>query len=80
MKKFVYLVVLVFMVLSCCNSNEVQTVKRYKVDWYRRYDVLVIDSCEYLVRVGDGDITHKGNCRFCEERNGKKEGAGNHEN
>lgn len=32
--------------------------------------VIVIDSCEYLV-VGGGvreSLTHKGNCKFCEER------------
>lgn len=34
------------------------------------YEVIVIDSCEYIYiygysRVG---ITHKGNCKFCEER------------
>lgn len=31
------------------------------------YDVVVIDSCEYLVRQSgySGYMAHKGNCRFC---------------
>ena len=32
--------------------------------------VIVIDSCEYLVVSGGirESLTHKGNCKFCEER------------
>jgi hypothetical protein len=36
--------------------------------------IYIIDSCEYLgyVNVSNMDIlTHKGNCKFCKERNGK---------
>ena len=39
------------------------------------YDVLVIDSCEYILVQSDTHmnhhvncITHKGNCKFCKER------------
>ena len=39
------------------------------------YDVLVIDSCEYILVQSDtymnyhvNCITHKGNCKFCKER------------
>ena len=38
------------------------TVKVYNVQY------LVIDSCEYIRADG---ITHKGNCKFCKERNNK---------
>jgi hypothetical protein len=35
--------------------------------------VIVIDNCEYIVtnslRVKDPVMTHKGNCKFCKERN-----------
>ena len=33
------------------------------------YEVLVIDSCEYLYSYYK--LAHKGNCRFCAERNRK---------
>ncbi len=37
------------------------------------YDVVVIDSCEYLVRQSgySGYMAHKGNCKFCKIRNKK---------
>ena len=37
------------------------------------FDVVVVDSCEYIQLYSPGStgfaITHKGNCRFCKERN-----------
>jgi len=43
---------------------------------FKDFDVVVIDSCEYLIKVVDPDfnrayglMAHKGNCRFCKERN-----------
>ena len=33
-----------------------------------RYHVIVIDSCEYLSYTRGWDLTHKGNCRYCQER------------
>ena len=54
-----------------------------KEDRYKGFDVIVIDSCEYLIKTekrGGGNwstcsgyMAHKGNCRFCEERR-KREG------
>ena len=37
------------------------------------YNVVVIDSCEYLVRQSgySGYMAHKGNCKFCEIRHKK---------
>ena len=31
------------------------------------YDIIVIDSCEYVKAFNR--LAHKGNCRFCKERN-----------
>lgn len=53
---------------------------------WKGFSVVVIDSCEYLIRTysdrkhighhgygfGYGYMAHKGNCRFCRERNEKK--------
>lgn len=41
--------------------------------WEYPHGLVVIDSCEYLATQVNGAIvlTHKGNCRFCWERNKK---------
>ena len=34
------------------------------------FSIIVVDSCEYLLQYGDHrTMTHKGNCKFCIERN-----------
>lgn len=36
-----------------------------------RFDIIVIDSCEYIGRklgYSAGVLTHKGNCKFCASR------------
>ena len=33
--------------------------------------IVEIDGCEYIL-IGNTSITHKGNCKYCEERNKKK--------
>ena len=40
----------------------------------KHYQVIVIDSCEYYALDNGlfGDMTHKGNCRFCKERRQKE--------
>ena len=42
----------------------------YKIN----YRVVVLDSCEYIqsyqpMVTGSTSLTHKGNCKFCKERN-----------
>ena len=32
------------------------------------YEVVIIDSCEYIKNFGSTKLAHKGNCRFCAER------------
>ena len=62
-------------------EKEAAEYKRWK-----GFSVVVIDSCEYLIRTysdrkhighhgygfGYGYMAHKGNCKFCMERNKKK--------
>ena len=66
-------------------TNKVFTWKagcEYKTDAEREeakrlngFNIVVIDSCEYLINTetggyaGYGYFAHKGNCRFCNERN-----------
>ena len=56
---------------------------------FKGFRVIEIDSCEYLIRkmyetsggyrgYGFGLMSHKGNCKFCEERR-KQEKTANHE-
>lgn len=48
----------------------------YGSDNYTKINTVIIDSCEYLYAWfgagnGGGSFTHKGNCKFCSERNKK---------
>ena len=80
MKKLLILSLLFSILCSCANETDnskikyKSTGKNYKAIGTdgRSYDVIVIDSCEYVTRFHN--LAHKGNCRFCKERN--KNGAG----
>jgi hypothetical protein len=67
-----YSLLLVALLFSCDVPQRERTqfsdAKRIGTDTeIIEYRVVVIDSCEYLY-TGRGKLTHKGNCRFCEER------------
>lgn len=64
--------------LSGCDSRtpeEIEEARRLG-----GFNTVVIDSCEYLIQSvesayqGYGYFSHKGNCRFCEERRIRREG------
>ena len=79
MKKLLILSLLFSILCSCANETDnsktkyKSTDKNYKAigtdDLY--YDIIVIDSCEYVK--GFYRLAHKGNCRFCKERNENKQ-------
>lgn len=69
MKKLFILSLLFGMLYSC--SNEVHKSNEAIGTDGKSYDVIVIDSCEYITWCSR--IAHKGNCRFCEERNKNKQ-------
>jgi len=51
---------------SCSHGDELKNF-----DKFESYEVIVIDSCEYIqwgVSYGYINITHKGNCKYCTER------------
>lgn len=70
MKKFGLF--LASLILFSCFKNEQE--KQEKMENWKDYAVVVIDSCEYIVKStvdgyqGYGYMAHKGNCRFCQER------------
>lgn len=85
MKKIsVLLVLAIFSFAGCVNQVKTpeqqaeEAKQRALKEKYKGFSLIVIDSCEYLIKVdkeGFGDCTtryglmsHKGNCKFCEER------------
>ena len=62
---FLVTIILAVLLLMSCNVRE----ENGSV-----YVTTTIDSCEYIISgslFNDGNITHKGNCRYCIERNKK---------
>lgn len=57
---------------GCDGSNEIDNSVYVKPPLYK---IVIIDSCEYLATQSYNSqtaLTHKGNCKFCKERNNKK--------
>ena len=68
MKKLLLLAFLATMMVGCDKKMPDGT---YRNNGYS-YRTYIIDSCEYfgVLDCGNGNfLTHKGNCRFCAERN-----------
>ncbi len=76
-----YITLLLMLILfnSCENETQYEQPQEKQVTVNEeslvesRYDILILDSCEYIVYAwiprDDHVITHKGNCKFCAERN-----------
>lgn len=63
MKKVVILLVALFLISCSCSEATPDRIGDLKVVTY--------DSCEYLMYstyYGYYEVTHKGNCKYCEER------------
>lgn len=70
MKKIILLALTALMMVGC--DDEKQQDGTYKPSSYRTY---IIDSCEYVgCAIGSqyDYLAHKGNCRFCKERDSIK--------
>lgn len=66
--------VLCTVLLSSCEKNSTNYKKENSENYtIGAYQVTVIDSCEYVVVNYDRSrsVTHKGNCKFCTQRNSK---------
>lgn len=68
MKKYILI-----LILASCNSPEKHDEKEF-VSGSKYTTTFVYDSCEYVVlestmTANVGSITHKGNCKFCKQRN-----------
>jgi hypothetical protein len=84
MKKIFALLLLISIFCGCENKSIEKVDKLYPVidkietpDGYstKNIKVYVIDECEYIGSVYNAQndiLTHKGNCKFCAQRNLKK--------
>lgn len=73
MKSNVYYLFLALMALFLMSCEE---APRTEKDSVIEYDVIEIDSCEYIMVQSEAyrlkkvtSIAHKGNCKYCKERN-----------
>jgi hypothetical protein len=63
MKKFIFSA----LIMVGCNNLDSKLYKQTD-----DYDIIVMDSCEYIKAHYYDDIVHSGNCRFCKERRQKE--------
>ena len=63
MKKIILFPITALMVVGCLSKRDSNGTP---------YDVYVIDSCEYINGGHAYGTGHKGNCRFCKERDSIK--------
>ena len=66
MKKLLLLALLAMIMVGC-------EKKGYKGGSVDGFDIVIVDSCEYISGnyAHGGIMAHKGNCKFCVERNKK---------
>ena len=70
MKKLL-IIVAVLMLTACNLPTKTRTTEN--IDG-TTFDVIEVDSCEYLIAtIGyKGYMAHKGNCKYCEQRDKKR--------
>lgn len=64
MKKIILLALTALMMVGCNNPPDYQRIDKWQI--------LELDSCEYIQADGYHGYVHKGNCRFCKERRQKE--------
>ena len=72
MKKLMFLMFLASMLCASCESKHRDMIYSKKDIYTYSFDIVIIDSCEYLLN--RDMLAHKGNCRFCKERNKNRVG------
>ena len=84
MKKIVVILIGLFLFVSCSDETETTTENvdnseylEFEYGDYDVYRIQEIDGCEYIVVNGKTNeqpaLTHKGNCKYCSQRNETKE-------
>lgn len=87
MKKLILLLALALVMCGCTTGPSYEETKKtveqnQEQEIWHGFHVVVIDSCEYIIRAdintkgyrgyGFGFMSHKGNCKFCAERRKKE--------
>jgi hypothetical protein len=86
MKKIVVILMGLFLFVSCSDETETTTENvdnseylEFEYGDYDVYRIQEIDGCEYIVVNGKTNeqpaLTHKGNCKYCSQRNETKESS-----
>ena len=86
MKKIVVILMGLFLFVSCSDDTETTTENvdngeylEFEYGDYDVYRIQEIDGCEYIVVNGKPNeqpaLTHKGNCKYCSQRNETKESS-----
>lgn len=71
MKKIISLMLATLAIVSCEYKTEAEREEAKRLNGF---NIVVIDSCEYLIKRETWDrgcagfFAHKGNCRYCKER------------
>ena len=65
MKKFIFILLCISAILFSCLSIDYD-ISNSKTKTKDGYTIIIIDSCEYIKR--GQSLTHKGNCKYCEDR------------
>ena len=69
-KKIILLALTTLMMVGCNRSTENIEAPLGGNTLTTLYQTVIVDSCEYIL--GASKIAHKGNCRFCKERDSIK--------
>jgi hypothetical protein len=72
-KFWIYIIaaIVAAMIVAClCSCNQTRQTRTVENIKGTTFDVIVIDSCEYLIgsALYEGYMAHKGNCKYCEQR------------
>ena len=78
MKNIILLALTTLMIMGCDKmSNKIEEAEKAQQakntdiqEWHNQ--IIIIDSCEYVSEETRGLVEHKGNCRFCKERDSIK--------
>lgn len=65
--KRLLLLALTAVIMAGCKKFEDESLLLEGTD-KRLYQIVIVDSCEYLQNIGAAQLAHKGNCKYCAER------------
>lgn len=64
---FLFTLFMIALLVVCCNTS-VETYQIKETRNGQHFQIMIIDSCEYLGFSNNMPFAHKGNCRFCQQR------------